>query len=83
LAVGHPIALIVLLGLMLSAWRSINPGFVGIIFDGNIYSLSGDFAYEDILNRATSVASPAIIESLNKVYDAAPLANELLNGKRK
>ncbi len=57
--------------------------FVGIIFDGNLYSLSGDYAYEDVMNRAISVASPAIIESLNKVYDAAPLANELLSGKRK
>jgi Peptidase S46 len=57
--------------------------FVGIIFDGNLYSLSGDYAYEDVMNRAISVASPAIIESLNKVYDAAPLANELISGKRK
>ncbi len=57
--------------------------FVGIIFDGNLYSLSGDYAYEDVMNRAISVASPAIIESLNKVYDASFLANELINGKRK
>jgi Peptidase S46 len=57
--------------------------FVGIIFDGNIYSLSGDYAYEDVMNRAISVASPAILESLNKVYDAGFLANELINGKRK
>ncbi len=56
--------------------------FVGIIFDGNLYSLSGDYAYEDGMNRAISVASPAVIESLNKVYDAPALANELINGKR-
>jgi hypothetical protein len=57
--------------------------FVGIIFDGNLYSLSGDYAYEDVMNRAISVDSAAIIESLNKVYNATPLANELLTGKRK
>jgi hypothetical protein len=57
--------------------------FVGIIFDGNIYSLSGDYAYEDVMNRAISVASPAVIESLNHVFDAGFLADELLNGKRK
>ena len=57
--------------------------FVGIIFDGNLHSLAGDYAYEDVLNRAVSVASAAVIESLNNVYDAAPLANELLSGKRK
>ncbi len=42
--------------------------FVGIIFDGNIYSLSGDYAYEDVMNRAISVASPAVIESLNQRF---------------
>ena len=57
--------------------------FVGIIFDGNLHSLAGDYAYEDVLNRAVSVDSAAVIESLNNVYDAGPLANELLNGKRK
>ena len=56
--------------------------FVGIIFDGNIHSLAADFAYEDRMSRAVSVSSAAIVESLNKVYDAPALANELINGKR-
>ena len=66
-------------------WLVVNKAgeFVGIIFDGNIYSLSGDYAYEDVMNRAISVASPAVIESLNHVFDAGFLADELLNGKRK
>ena len=56
--------------------------FVGIIFDGNIQSLSADYYYEDVQSRALSVHSAAIIEALRKVYDAPALADELLNGKR-
>ena len=56
--------------------------FVGIIFDGNIQSLSADYYYEDVQSRALSVHSAAIIEALRRVYDAPALAEELLNGKR-
>ncbi|MES2694420.1 MAG: S46 family peptidase [Verrucomicrobiota bacterium] len=56
--------------------------FVGIIFDGNIQSLVGDFAYEEVQARAISVDSRAIIEALKKVYGADALVKELLNGKR-
>lgn len=51
--------------------------FVGIIFDGNIQSLTGDFIYSDKESRAVSVDSRAIIETLKKIYDAAALADEL------
>ncbi len=50
---------------------------VGLIFDGNIESLAGDFAYNGVNNRAVAVHSGAIIEVLRGVYDAAPLADEL------
>jgi hypothetical protein len=56
--------------------------FVGIIFDGNIQSLSADYYYEDVQSRALSVHSAAVIEVLRKVYDVPALAEELLNGKR-
>ncbi len=56
--------------------------FVGIIFDGNLASLSGDYAYSDKQSRAVSVHSAAILEALNKVYDAKPIADELLAGHR-
>lgn len=56
--------------------------FVGIIFDGNIHSLVGDFAYEDTQARAISVDCRAIIEALRKVYGADALAGELLAGRR-
>jgi len=56
--------------------------FVGIIFDGNLESLPWDYAFSDKKGRATSVASAAILESLNNVYDAQALATELLTGHR-
>jgi hypothetical protein len=51
--------------------------FVGLIFDGNIESLTGNFVYLEETNRAVAVNSGAIIEVLRKVYDAPALANEL------
>ena len=50
---------------------------VGIIFDGNIYSLVLDFVYSDTLARAASVHSSAILEALDKVYRAERLVKEL------
>ena len=52
--------------------------FVGIIFDGNIQSLTADFLYTEEQSRAVSVHSSAIIQALQKVYDARELAAELL-----
>ena len=54
-----------------------NGEFVGLIFDGNIESLTGNFDYIEDTNRAIAVHSAAIVEALRKVYDAAPVANEL------
>lgn len=54
-----------------------NAEFVGIIFDGNIESLTGNYVYVEETNRAVAVHSAAIIETLRKVYDAPALANEL------
>ena len=56
--------------------------FVGIIFDGNLQSLSGDYGYEEVQARALSVHSAGILEALRKVYAVPVLANELVNGKR-
>ena len=55
--------------------------FVGIIFDGNLQSLTQDFRYTEEQSRALAVHSSAIIEALRKVYDARRLVDELL-GKR-
>lgn len=56
--------------------------FIGIIFDGNLASLSGDFGYEDKQARALSVDSAGILEALRKVYEVPALVNELITGKR-
>ncbi|HEX3655302.1 MAG TPA: S46 family peptidase [Pirellulales bacterium] len=50
---------------------------VGLIFDGNLESLVWDFAYSDEKGRAISVDVRAILESLDKIYDAGELAREL------
>ncbi len=50
---------------------------VGLIFDGNIESLAGDFVYEGGKNRAVAVHSAGMIEGLRKIYGATALADEL------
>ncbi|MDG6094706.1 S46 family peptidase [Acetobacter sp. AN02] len=53
---------------------------VGLIFDGNIHSLGGDFYYDGSMNRAVAVDAAAIIEALRVVYKNRGLADELVNG---
>lgn len=50
---------------------------VGLIFDGNIESLPGRFAYSEEKNRAVSVHPGVMIETMRKLYDANILADEL------
>lgn len=50
---------------------------VGLIFDGNIQSLVGNFVYDPAMNRAISVAAPALLEGLEVVYGAHRLVKEL------
>ena len=50
---------------------------VGLIFDGNIHSLVGDFLYDETQNRAVSVHSSAILEALRTIYAAGELAERL------
>jgi S1-C subfamily serine protease len=54
---------------------------IGLIFDGNIQSLTADFLYTDEQARAVAVHSRAIVEALRKVYDAGALADELTGRK--
>lgn len=54
---------------------------VGLAFDGNVNSIVGNFIYLPEDNRMVSVASQAILESLDKVYKADRIVTELKTGK--
>ena len=54
---------------------------VGLVFDGNIESLAGDFVYDGSKNRTVAVHSAGMIEGLRKLYGADALADEL-QGKK-
>ncbi len=56
--------------------------FVGIVFDGNLQSLSWDYAFSDNQGRDIAVSSAAILEALSKVYEARELTHELVSGRR-
>jgi len=58
-----------------------NGELVGLIFDGNIESLAGDFVYDGTKNRAVAVHSAGMIEGLRKLYSTGALADEL-EGKK-
>jgi hypothetical protein len=55
-----------------------NAELVGLIFDGNIQSLVGNFVFDETQNRAVSVDSRAMLEALRKLYGATEAADELM-----
>jgi len=57
-----------------------NGELIGLIFDGNIQSLVGDYIYDESVNRAISVDSRGMLEVLRKVFDANEIADELIKG---
>jgi hypothetical protein len=50
---------------------------VGLIFDGNIHSLGGEYGFDPATNRSVAVDSRAILETLEKIYGATRLVGEL------
>ncbi len=58
-----------------------NRHLVGLIFDGNIESLPGNFIYVPSVNRAVAVHSDAIPQALEYIYHANRLVNEIKTGK--
>jgi hypothetical protein len=55
---------------------------VGLIFDGNIYSLGGDYGYDAKQNRSIAVDSRALIEAMRKVYHLDRVVEEIEAGKK-
>lgn len=54
---------------------------IGLIFDGNIESLEGDYIYRSDYNRTVSVHAGGIMAALKHVYKAKRLVTELETGK--
>ncbi len=54
-----------------------NAELVGVIFDGNIQSLTANYFYSDEQARAVSVDVRVLLEALPEVYGATDLADEL------
>jgi hypothetical protein len=50
---------------------------IGLVFDGNIHSLGGDYGFDETKNRAVAVHTAAIVEALTKIYGAERLVKEL------
>jgi hypothetical protein len=52
---------------------------VGLLFDGNIHSISGSYWFDTEKNRAVAVHPAIMKEALTKVYGATALLKELSN----
>ncbi len=50
---------------------------VGLVFDGNIHSIGGAYWFEPARNRTVAVNAAAIAETMDKVYGARALLDEL------
>jgi hypothetical protein len=59
-----------------------NGEIVGLIFDGNIFSIGGDYGYDAAKNRAVAVDSRALLEGLSKVYHLTRIVDEIQSGRR-
>jgi hypothetical protein len=51
---------------------------VGLIFDGNIASLGGDYRFDGSVDRAVSVHSSALLQALDRIYGAKRVLEEIL-----
>ena len=58
-----------------------NKEVIGLVHDGNLESLAGDFIFLESNNRAVATDSWGLIEALKHVYKTDRLVNELESGK--
>jgi hypothetical protein len=59
-----------------------NAEIVGLIFDGNIFSLGGNFGFDAAKNRSVAVDSRALLEGLRKVYHLNRIVDEIEASRR-
>lgn len=50
---------------------------VGLVFDGNIQSLGGDYGFDESVNRTVAVHSAALLEAMEKIYGAKRIVDEI------
>lgn len=53
---------------------------IGLVFDGNIESLAGEYGFDPALNRTVAVSTAALTEALDKIYGAQRVLEELRGG---
>ncbi|HPI36661.1 MAG TPA: S46 family peptidase [Ignavibacteriaceae bacterium] len=58
-----------------------NAEIVGLVFDGNIESLPGQFIFDTEYNRSVSVHSAGLLEAIQDLYKVKRISDELKNGK--
>jgi hypothetical protein len=54
-----------------------NANIVGLLFDGNIFSLGGDYGYDPVKNRSVAVDSRGLLEGMRKVYHIDRIVDEI------
>ncbi|MFN7602378.1 MAG: S46 family peptidase, partial [Bacteroidota bacterium] len=59
-----------------------NKEVVGLIFDGNIESLPGNYIFLPETNRTVSVHAGGIVAALKYIYKSERLTNELIGSAR-
>ena len=55
---------------------------IGLAFDGNIFSLGGNYGYDGKQNRAIAVDSRALLEAMKKVYGLDRVVQEIEAGTK-
>lgn len=58
-----------------------NAEVVGLVFDGNIESLPGNYWFDERVNRCVGVHTGGMLEAIAKVYGEGDLVKELRDGK--
>ena len=56
---------------------------VGLIFDGNIYSIGGNYGYDAVRNRSVAVDSRALLDGLNHVYHLDRIVDEIESARKR
>ncbi|MGH7727925.1 MAG: S46 family peptidase [Vulcanimicrobiaceae bacterium] len=59
-----------------------NAEIVGIVFDGNIFSLGGTYGYDPVRNRTVALDARAILAGLRTVYHADRITDEIAAANR-